>query len=331
MTHCMRCSKLEIELEIANKTISILNEAYDELNKKYASIVGLPQQDISNNDGIETFESLIEQVTQTEHCIQQQPEYTLVPVDSFQDLERLEADASSAEFVRVIRSNFAKQHEDLQNESGASMCYHVIDQFFSRTFLTTCSWTGAAKNRAGTEKYITKIPLAAFPNTIQLFYLIVSDVDPRFTFEKVEKFLRHCCCHAVQRSRQKRVKKSIPRAKLKKKNVQKHPVSSPQPQTQAQQINLIHQDYEIIQSDYIQQECEVSENSLIQQPCEEVQNHLILQHCEEDHNSLIHHQSEVPSNSLILHQCELDQNNLIQPHIETSDNNVIHISFSMLP
>lgn len=327
----MRCSKLEIELEIANKTISILNEAYDELNKKYASIVGLPKQSVSSDGGIETLESLIEQVTQKEQNIPEQPEYTFDPVDSFEDLERLEANASSEEFVRVVRSNFAKQLKSLKNEGGASICYHVIDQFFSRPFLTGCSWTGAAKNRAGTEKYITKIPLAAFPNTIQLFYLIVNDLDPRYTFEKVEKFVRNCCCHAVQRSQRKVVKVSTPRVKVKKKNATNHSVAAPQHQAQPQELNLIHQDYEILQNDYIQQECEISENSLIQQPREEVQNHFELQHCEDDQNSLIQHQSEVPPNSLILHQCDLDQHNLIQPHMEASDNNVIHISFSMLP
>ncbi|XP_050081719.1 uncharacterized protein LOC126568996 [Anopheles aquasalis] len=332
MTHCMRCSKLEIELEIANKTISILNEAYDELNKKYASAVGLPKEEISNNDGLESLESLIEQVTQKDHNLsQQQEEYPLVPVESLEGLERLEADASSAEFVRVIRSNFAKKHEDLQGESGTSICYYVIDQFFTRAFLTTCSWTGAAKNRAGSKKYITKIPLAAFPNTVQLFYLVVNDVDPKYTFEKVEKFLRQCCCHAGQRSQQKRVKKITPSVKLKKKKAVKHSVYTPLQQAPAQQMNLIHQDYDIMHDGYIQQACEVSENSLIQQPCEEVQNHLILPHCEDDQNSLIQHQSEETPTSLILQHCELDQHNLIQPHMETSDNNVIHISFSMLP
>ncbi|XP_049537244.1 uncharacterized protein LOC125952055 [Anopheles darlingi] len=269
MSHCMRCNKLTIELEVAQKTISILNDAYDELNKKYVSLLEMTKHDNRNNERIETIETVKEQVPQ-EHP----PQYTLAPVDSLEDLKRLEASASSEEFVRIIRSDFAKKHEDLPRGNGDSISYQVVDLFFTRAFLTMCSWTGTMKHGPGEETRHSKIPMVSFTNTIQLFYHVVNDVDPSYTLEKTENFLKKCCRHAIQRLKHKRLRKSVAKPRG-KKNTNKHATQS-QHRCKPSAVTSIEPPGEVPQNGVLLPQCEIP------------QNHLIHPHIEASESNMIH-------------------------------------------
>ncbi|XP_050082254.1 uncharacterized protein LOC126569313 [Anopheles aquasalis] len=268
MTLCMRCNKLTLELEVANKTISILNEAYDELNEKYVSLLEMTKHDNRIKERIETIE------TDQEELIQNDPQQcTLMPVDSLEDLKRLEASASSEEFVRVIRSEFAQKHKDLPRENGDSISYQVIDLFFTRAFLTLCSWTGTMKHGPGEESRHSKIPMVSFTNTIQLFYQIVNDVDPSYTLEKTENFIKKCCRHALQRLKHKRMRKSVakPRGKKNTNNL----VIQRRQRGKAAAINSIQQPSEEPQNNVLLQQCEISQNNLIQPQIVASENNMI--------------------------------------------------------
>uniref|UniRef100_A0A3F2YQ54 DUF4806 domain-containing protein n=1 Tax=Anopheles albimanus TaxID=7167 RepID=A0A3F2YQ54_ANOAL len=259
MTLCIRCNKLTIDLEVANKTISILNEAYDELNKKYVALLEMTKQCNRKKESIDTIETVQEELSQTDP-----PQCTLMPVDSLEDLKRLEASASSEEFVRIVRSDFAKKHEHLPRGYGDSLSYQVIDQFFTRPFLTMCSWTGSMKHGPGEESRHSKIPMVSFNNTIQLFYHIVNDVDPSYTLEKTENFFKKCCRHAIQRLKQKRMRKSVAKPRG-RKNTNNHVIQCQQ-QGRALPINPIQQPCEVSPNDAPLQQSEIDQNNLIALP-----------------------------------------------------------------
>ncbi|XP_050083765.1 uncharacterized protein LOC126570222 isoform X1 [Anopheles aquasalis] len=119
----------------------------------------------------------------------------LKPVDSLEDLERLEKLSKNKNFVeslaRFIKSLFPA---DFDGTAG-TYCHRIVDLFFTRQFLTKCSWTGSSING------IQKIGFRYFPYMVNLFISVVQHAYPEFTEKEGIKFLRMVIGHAKMRLR----------------------------------------------------------------------------------------------------------------------------------
>ncbi|XP_050083570.1 uncharacterized protein LOC126570095 isoform X3 [Anopheles aquasalis] len=117
----------------------------------------------------------------------------LKPVDSLEDLERLEKLSKNKNFVeslaRFIKSTFPA---DFDGTAG-TYCHRIVDFFFTRQFLTKCSWTGSSING------IQKIGFRYFPYMVNLFISVVQHAYPEFTEKEGIHFLRRVMIHAKVR------------------------------------------------------------------------------------------------------------------------------------
>ncbi|XP_049530385.1 uncharacterized protein LOC125948425 isoform X3 [Anopheles darlingi] len=123
------------------------------------------------------------------------------PVSCLLDLENLEELAKDKNYVNCVKTHIQgilgtrrmtqtsalhQQNMSGNTRTGQTYCLQIVDLFFTRFFMTQCTWTGISiKSVAG-----KKIALKDFVHVIDMFYETVHYVDPTFTKEDTESFLK---------------------------------------------------------------------------------------------------------------------------------------------
>ena len=93
---------------------------------------------------------------------------------------------------------------------GFNNCYVLIDKFFSRKFMTFCSWDG------GDRKNSEKIPFKMYRNTINLFFRLIHLSDNDFTLTECEQFFKKVIHNSTRRSQSSMIWASKTKQKPKK-------------------------------------------------------------------------------------------------------------------
>ena len=107
--------------------------------------------------------------------------------------------------------------------NGVDCCYKLIDYFFTREFLTECSWTGNSRikdeNKAVNGQSVEgpdsggKIPLKFYRNVRTLFLKLIIEADKDFTELKCEEFFKRVMKNSKQRLNAKTCSKHKSRPK----------------------------------------------------------------------------------------------------------------------
>lgn len=86
--------------------------------------------------------------------------------------------------------------------NGQNVCYELVDKFFNRQFMTTCSWTGLSRSEE------PKIGLKECTNILNVFFTIVKNVNEHFSVKAMEEFLKSVTRNAKKRSELKNIRQS---------------------------------------------------------------------------------------------------------------------------
>lgn len=78
---------------------------------------------------------------------------------------------------------------------GYDCCYALVDQFFTREFLNTCSWTGGSRSPD-----MKKTAFKTYKRTNNIFYELVRLADPTFSEINTEKFFHSVLRNSRQRA-----------------------------------------------------------------------------------------------------------------------------------
>lgn len=81
------------------------------------------------------------------------------------------------------------------NMQGYDCCYALVDQFFTREFLNTCSWTGGSRSPD-----MKKTAFKTYKRAIHIFYELVHLADPTFSEINTEKFFHSVLRNSRQRA-----------------------------------------------------------------------------------------------------------------------------------
>ncbi|XP_062533532.1 uncharacterized protein LOC134202542 [Armigeres subalbatus] len=124
----------------------------------------------------------------------------LQPVKNLNDLESLEANCKSEDFVKASVASIGQLHgRQRYTTRGGTVCLQIIDYFFDRQFLVQCSWTGTGRKHIEDNQIPKKIPFSRYEKVINLFYQTVLHSDPEFSFDECKDFLHRCLRNAKQR------------------------------------------------------------------------------------------------------------------------------------
>ncbi|XP_065080790.1 uncharacterized protein LOC135703465 [Ochlerotatus camptorhynchus] len=126
----------------------------------------------------------------------------LKPVRNLDELESLEKKSSNEQFVVGIIRYFGSMHgkaKDRYVGEGGTVCLQIVDYFFHREFMLSCSWTGTTRNKSCDEVIVSKIAFHKFDGVIALFHKVVMFSDPSYSLVECQKFLHRCLRNAKQR------------------------------------------------------------------------------------------------------------------------------------
>nr|XP_023027971.1 uncharacterized protein LOC111516016 [Leptinotarsa decemlineata] len=119
------------------------------------------------------------------------------PIDNIQDLNSLEDKLKDKdifdEFLRKT-NEICTLNRKISNTAKDDCC-HVIDYFFTRNFMTQCSWTGACK-----ERNMEKIPFKIYKNVIALFFEVIHLSNKTFTKQHCETFFKNVMKNSTRRN-----------------------------------------------------------------------------------------------------------------------------------
>uniref|UniRef100_A0A182FXD9 DUF4806 domain-containing protein n=1 Tax=Anopheles albimanus TaxID=7167 RepID=A0A182FXD9_ANOAL len=140
---------------------------------------------------------------------------TIKPVDCFDELEKLEKLAENKDFVEAVARCLKRKFVGNYQGGGRTYCHRIVDNFFTRSFMTKCSWTGYSTSG------IQKIGLRFFCNVINMFIYAVQYAFPKFTEQEGLKFLKNCVANANGRVHE------IQRASTARKPLKRKRISRP--------------------------------------------------------------------------------------------------------
>lgn len=80
-------------------------------------------------------------------------------------------------------------------ENGINCSYLLVDNFFTRQFMTYCSWAGGSRNTAG-----GKIPFKIYINTMSLFHTLVQRADKDFSMIHCQQFFKKVMKNSTRRN-----------------------------------------------------------------------------------------------------------------------------------
>lgn len=97
------------------------------------------------------------------------------------------------------------------NVNGLNMCYILVDKFFERHFMVSCSWSGGS--RGNNVKHAFK----KCQNILKVFFVIIRSVNQSFSIKFMEDFFKTVLKNAKKRNEAKGVRQSTVHCRPKKK------------------------------------------------------------------------------------------------------------------
>lgn len=117
------------------------------------------------------------------------------PIDNIENLQNLEDQLKNKnifnEYIEKLTFICGKSnriHRAIDN------CYLLVDRFFTRQFMTICSWAGGSKND------VEKIPFKIYKNIINLFFQVIYLSDNNFTMLECELFFKNVIKNSTRRN-----------------------------------------------------------------------------------------------------------------------------------
>lgn len=168
----------------------------------------------------------------------QQVQPAFSAVDSVDDLKALEKSLEDSTKMQTFLSGMSFICGTTGKAQGVDCCYKLIDYFFTRMFLTQCSWTGMVRKSDGNTQQEPstsadaepKIPLKFYGNTRRLFVNLVRQADKDFSELDGEKFFKTILKNSKQRLSAKMLtskhKNRPTNLKYKKTSVEPEPVQA---------------------------------------------------------------------------------------------------------
>ncbi|XP_055526995.1 uncharacterized protein LOC129719627 [Wyeomyia smithii] len=148
-----------------------------------------------------------------EKATEVQPEDLLLSIDSLNILDELEQNLKDQAVVAKYITTLSHICGISGRENGIDCCYRLIDNFITRQFLTTCTWTGISRdnNEAemlnGESDRQLKVPFVMYKNIRCLFLKLILQADNSFTAIKCDEFFKRVLKNSKQRLLSKTVSK----------------------------------------------------------------------------------------------------------------------------
>nr|XP_023027077.1 uncharacterized protein LOC111515069 isoform X2 [Leptinotarsa decemlineata] len=168
---------------------------------------------------IEKLELMFNEVLNLNRFLEEDENMTLEPFEPIDDVEEL----IKLEEILKDKVVFDKYVDSLRNicleiNNAIDNCYLLVDWFFTRKFMTKCSWSGASR-----QQNVKKIPLRTYENVIELFFQIIRLENNTFTMNDCKIFFLTVLKNAYRRNndgyppiRQSKTKNMISRCKTTK-------------------------------------------------------------------------------------------------------------------
>lgn len=116
------------------------------------------------------------------------------PIKNISELQKLENELKDKEVMSTYVHKMKFVCGDKGKSNGVTCAYKLIDIFFTRQFLTLCSWAGGSRSDQD------KIAFKAFKNVILLFFQLIKLADINFTLEECETFFKNIIRNSVRRN-----------------------------------------------------------------------------------------------------------------------------------
>ncbi|XP_058065759.1 uncharacterized protein LOC131215388 [Anopheles bellator] len=140
-------------------------------------------QETNNIDVTKRTEVAAEAIKDTEKSISQRTRSKVFsPVTCLEELVELEKNACKDAFVLSVVNCLGRVHGFRGKGDAKMVCQRLVNRFFNEKFLRQCYWIGINSDK-------TKICLANYTNTINLFYQTVRFTDPDFTQLQAKAFI----------------------------------------------------------------------------------------------------------------------------------------------
>lgn len=143
--------------------------------------------------------------------------FCLKPIRNIEELSNLEAILNDSK----MKEDYKIKYSIVCQPGKAENCaYQLVDVFFTREFLTECSWSGSARGEG------TKVCLKQYKNVLQLFFELIYECDHTYTIAGNEKFFKSVLKNATKRKNSKLQRSSTCRNSHKRQKLSENPVNN---------------------------------------------------------------------------------------------------------
>ncbi|XP_035778014.1 uncharacterized protein LOC118459076 isoform X3 [Anopheles albimanus] len=134
------------------------------------------------------------------------------PVSCLFEMEILEEKAKDIHFVNYVKMQVNRLVRfDLEERKVKLYFRRILDYFFTRSFLTQCTWSGRVGPINGTSKGLEKkIRFKDFSYVINLFYEVAKHANPSICKESTESFFKGILKQSTYRTISAPQKKTSP-------------------------------------------------------------------------------------------------------------------------
>lgn len=137
----------------------------------------------------------------------QEVQHVLTPVDSVDELKALERSLEDGKLEQQFLNGMSFICGITGKAQGTDCCYKLIDYFFTRQFLTQCSWTGMVRLTDANSQQDpstsadtgAKVPLKYYKHIRALFLNLIMQADKDFSELACEKFFKTVLKNSKQR------------------------------------------------------------------------------------------------------------------------------------
>nr|XP_029733265.1 uncharacterized protein LOC109404709 [Aedes albopictus] len=185
------------------------------------------------------------------------------PASTVLEIEQLEAALADPtyqdEFITYMRKMIGPAGDGC---NGQNTCYALVDRFFQRRVMISCSWSGGS--RSDRPKYAIK----NCQNIMSAFFKIIHAVNPTFSVGLMESFFKQILRNAKTRSQAKGMRQSTihRRKRIKRVRVDNHNDNRGDDDVFLNQVLIKHEAVELEDFDHLNNDFEVDnddkENSI---------------------------------------------------------------------
>ncbi|KAF5277589.1 hypothetical protein FQR65_LT15934 [Abscondita terminalis] len=173
---------------LSNQTTIIENQIriIQQLAKHESLFDELIKNSMSNSDGLATSKTSKKAVLTI----------PVEPIDSVEKLELLESKLKDEKECQFILNGMSIICGRTRRGCGIDHCYNLVDKFFTREFMTKCSWAGGTRDKINKEK----IAFKSYKRVINLFFRLVHLADDDFSLEECHAFLKNVIRNSTRRN-----------------------------------------------------------------------------------------------------------------------------------